>query len=95
MKNPKCRKASVEVRKLIFVYSHNSHRVWEWSIAYSLFILSSKRSIFNGTERESNPESFETSRLNSTRTFERSETAHVVLRKHGCAVQKDFYYGSY
>ena len=77
MKNPKCRKASVEVRKLIFVYSHN------------------ERSIFNGTERESNLESFETSRLNSTRTFERSETAHVVLRKHGCAVHKDFYYGSY
>ena len=26
------RKASVEVRKLSFVFIHNSHRVWEWSI---------------------------------------------------------------
>ena len=31
MKIAQRRKASVEVRKLSFVYSHNSHLVWEWS----------------------------------------------------------------
>ena len=29
MKSPQLRKASVEVRKLSFVFSHDSHRVWE------------------------------------------------------------------
>ena len=31
MKIAQRRKASVEVRKLSFIYSHNSHLVWEWS----------------------------------------------------------------
>ena len=35
MKGPQSRKASVEVNKLIFVFSHNSHRVLEWSIVNS------------------------------------------------------------
>ena len=35
MKGPQRRKASVEVSKLIFVFSHNSHRVLEWSIVNS------------------------------------------------------------
>ena len=35
MKGPQSRKASVEVSKLIFVFSHNSHRVLEWSIVNS------------------------------------------------------------
>ena len=35
MKGSQSRKASVEVSKLIFVFSHNSHRVLEWSIVNS------------------------------------------------------------
>ena len=40
----------------------------EYSLAYFLFILSSKRSISIGMERKNNLERFETLRLNSTRT---------------------------
>ena len=35
MKSPQRRKASVEVRILSSVFSHNSHRVCEWSIVNS------------------------------------------------------------
>ena len=66
MKGPQSRKASVEVSKLIFVFSHNSHRVLEWSIVNSktnfvawksyvlifFFILSSKRAISIGIDRK-------------------------------------------
>ena len=50
----------------------------EYYLAYSLLILSSKRSISNGIEWKTNPESFKTSQLNSTGTISRSEIARVM-----------------
>lgn len=35
LKSYQRREASIEVRKPSFVFSHNSHRVWEWSIVNS------------------------------------------------------------